>query len=57
MKNLHIGTRLGIAFAALLVIVGIITSIGVWRLQSVGQLTDVIGQRCTGQGKTGQFLL
>jgi methyl-accepting chemotaxis protein len=42
MKNLHIGTRLGIAFAALLVIVGIITSIGVWRLQSVGQLTDVM---------------
>ena len=42
MKNLHIGTRLGIAFAALLIIVGIITGIGVWRLQSVGKLTDVM---------------
>jgi len=40
MKNLKIGTRLGIAFAALLVLMSIITGIGVWRLQSVGNLTD-----------------
>jgi len=42
MKNLKIGTRLGIAFAALLLIMSCITGIGVWRLQSVGNLTDRI---------------
>ncbi|WP_034299369.1 methyl-accepting chemotaxis protein [Herbaspirillum sp. RV1423] len=40
MKNLKIGTRLGIGFAAVLVLMSIITAIGVWRLQSVGKLTD-----------------
>jgi len=40
MKNLKIGTRLGIAFAALLILMSVITGIGVWRLQSVGSLTD-----------------
>jgi methyl-accepting chemotaxis protein len=40
MKNLKIGTRLGIGFAAILVLMSIITAIGVWRLQSVGSLTD-----------------
>src|SRR5450830_331147 len=42
MKNMKIGTRLGAAFAALLVIMSCITGIGVWRLQSVGNLTDRI---------------
>jgi len=40
MKNLKIGTRLGIGFAAILVLMSIITAIGVWRLQSVGNMTD-----------------
>jgi methyl-accepting chemotaxis protein len=40
MKNLKIGTRLGAGFAALLILMSIITSIGIWRLQSVGSLTD-----------------
>ncbi|MCA1322789.1 methyl-accepting chemotaxis protein [Herbaspirillum sp. alder98] len=40
MKNMKIGTRLALGFAAILVLMGIITSIGVWRLQSVGKLND-----------------
>ncbi|WDZ97789.1 methyl-accepting chemotaxis protein [Herbaspirillum sp. WKF16] len=42
MKNMKIGTRLGLGFAAILVLMGLITAIGVWRLQGVGKLNDVM---------------
>jgi methyl-accepting chemotaxis protein len=42
MKNMKIGTRLALGFAAILVLMGVITSIGVWRLQSVGKLNDTM---------------
>jgi len=42
MKNLNIGTRLGAAFAALLVLMSLITGIGIWRLQAVGNLTSLM---------------
>ncbi len=42
MKNMKIGMRLGIGFATVLILLSVITAIGVWRLQSVGKLTDFI---------------
>ncbi|EJM95424.1 methyl-accepting chemotaxis protein [Herbaspirillum sp. YR522] len=42
MKNMKIGTRLALGFAAILVLMGIITAIGVWRLHSVGTLNDTM---------------
>ncbi|MFL9925823.1 methyl-accepting chemotaxis protein [Herbaspirillum lusitanum] len=42
MKNMKIGTRLGLGFAAILILMGLITGIGVWRLQSVGKLNDLM---------------
>ena len=42
MKNLNIGTRLGIAFAGLLLLMSVSTGIGIWRLQSMGSMTEHI---------------
>lgn len=40
MGNLRIGVRLAIGFAAVLVLLMIITGIGVWRLQEVGSAAE-----------------
>jgi methyl-accepting chemotaxis protein len=40
MKNLRIGTRLAIGFAIVLAFMLLITGIGVWRLQEVGNATE-----------------
>ncbi|WP_343650629.1 methyl-accepting chemotaxis protein [Herbaspirillum sp.] len=42
MKNMTIGMRLGLAFAAVLVLMAMITGIGIWRLQAVGKLNDMM---------------
>ena len=42
MKNMKIGTRLGLGFAAILVLMALTTGIGVWRLQAVGKLNDTM---------------
>ncbi|MGJ7612063.1 MULTISPECIES: methyl-accepting chemotaxis protein [unclassified Variovorax] len=40
LKNLKIGTRLGLGFAAMLLLMGVIAGTGFLRLASVGQSTD-----------------
>jgi methyl-accepting chemotaxis protein len=42
MKNLRIGARLAIGFAVVLILMMSITGIGVWRLQEVGNATEVM---------------
>ncbi len=42
MKNLRIGTRLGLGFAAMLLLLGAISGIGMMRLHSVGDATDAM---------------
>ncbi len=39
MKNLKIGTRLGLGFAIVLLLTAVISSIGIWRLQTVAEST------------------
>ncbi|RJF96566.1 HAMP domain-containing protein [Noviherbaspirillum cavernae] len=39
MKNLRIGTRLGIGFAIVLVLLALMTAIGIWRLHAVAEAT------------------
>ncbi|MFZ6647015.1 methyl-accepting chemotaxis protein [Undibacterium sp. TJN25] len=39
MKNLKIGTRLGLGFALVLLLTAIISGIGIWRLQTVADST------------------
>ena len=39
IKNFKIGTRLGMGFAVVLLFLGVIAGLGVWRLQSVGHAT------------------
>ncbi|MEJ7688537.1 MAG: methyl-accepting chemotaxis protein [Variovorax sp.] len=45
MKNLNIGTRLGIGFALVLALLASIAAIGVLRLQAVGHATQDLTQR------------
>jgi methyl-accepting chemotaxis protein len=45
MKNLRIGTRLGIGFALVLALMVFMTAIGVWRLQNVAQATHDMTQQ------------
>lgn len=40
MKNFKIGTRLGIGFALVLLLLSVIAGLGVWRLQNVGDATE-----------------
>ncbi|MFZ4478408.1 MAG: methyl-accepting chemotaxis protein [Rhodoferax sp.] len=40
LGDLKIGTRLGIGFALVLLLLGVIAGLGVWRLQKVGDTTD-----------------
>ncbi|ALU88941.1 methyl-accepting chemotaxis transducer transmembrane protein [Herbaspirillum rubrisubalbicans M1] len=42
MKNMTIGTRLGLGFATILALMAMITGIGVWRLQEVSKLNDAM---------------
>jgi methyl-accepting chemotaxis protein len=42
MKNMTIGTRLGLGFAAILGLMLVIAAIGVGRLQAVGNLNDTM---------------
>ena len=44
MKNLSIGTRLGGGFALVLLLMALMTTFGVWRLQTVAQATNEITQ-------------
>jgi methyl-accepting chemotaxis protein len=44
IKNLKIGTRLGMGFAVVLLFLGVIAGLGVWRLQSVGLATDMMAK-------------
>jgi len=45
MKNLRIGSRLGLGFAVILSLLVLMTVIGVWRLQDIGTRTaDMIAQ-------------
>ena len=39
MNNIAIGTRLGLAFAAMLLITALIATVGVWRLGTLQQVT------------------
>ena len=45
MKNLRIGTRLGIGFALVLLLMACIAGIGVFRLQGVGDAVQEMVQR------------
>jgi methyl-accepting chemotaxis protein len=45
MKNLRIGTRLGIGFALVLALMVFMTAIGVWRLQNVAHATHDMTQQ------------
>ena len=45
MKNLRIGARLGIGFALVLALMVFMTSIGIWRLQTVAQATHEMTQQ------------
>ncbi|ART46861.1 methyl-accepting chemotaxis protein [Acidovorax carolinensis] len=45
MKNLKIGTRLGGGFALVLVLMVMMTTIGLWRLQTVAQATHNMTQQ------------
>jgi methyl-accepting chemotaxis protein len=45
MKNLKIGARLGIGFAMVLMLTGLMTGIGIWRLQAVAQATHDMTQQ------------
>jgi methyl-accepting chemotaxis protein len=40
MKNLKIGTRLGMGFALVLLLLSVIAGLGMWRLQEVGGATE-----------------
>jgi methyl-accepting chemotaxis protein len=42
MKNLKIGTRLGLGFGLVLLLVAIIAATGFWRLHEAGSATDVM---------------
>ena len=42
IKNFKIGTRLGMGFAVVLLFLGVIAGLGVWRLQSVGLATEAM---------------
>ena len=44
IKNFKIGTRLGMGFAVVLLFLGVIAGLGVWRLQSVGLATEAMAQ-------------
>ena len=43
--NLKIGVRLGIGFAMVLALTALMTAIGVWRLQDIGDATEAMARR------------
>ncbi|MEO8837345.1 MAG: methyl-accepting chemotaxis protein, partial [Herbaspirillum sp.] len=45
MKNMRIGTRLGLGFGILAVLIAIIMAVGIWRLQTLGNAVDVVTQQ------------
>ncbi|RJG08141.1 HAMP domain-containing protein [Noviherbaspirillum cavernae] len=45
MKNLKIGTRLGIGFAVVLLLMTLMIGIGIWRLQAVAETTQDMMQK------------
>ncbi len=44
MRNLKIGTRLALAFAAVLLILACSVAVGIWRLNSLAETTRLIGK-------------
>ena len=45
IRNLSISIRLALAFGAVLLLLGIISGLGIWRLQEVGQAADAMAKR------------
>ncbi|HTN65040.1 MAG TPA: methyl-accepting chemotaxis protein, partial [Burkholderiaceae bacterium] len=45
MKNFKIGVRLGIGFAMVLALTVLMTAIGVWRLQDIGDATETLARQ------------
>jgi len=45
LNSYRIGTRLGIGFALVLVLMAMMTVVGIWRLKNVGDATNVLVQR------------
>jgi len=42
IRNLAIGTRLGVGFGCVLALLSLMAGIGIWRLQSVGTMTNAL---------------
>jgi methyl-accepting chemotaxis protein len=42
IQNLRIGTRLGLGFGCVLVLLSLMAGIGIWRLQDVGTMTNTL---------------
>lgn len=45
IKNLRIGIRLALGFGVVLLLLGIISGLGIWRLQEVGNAADAMARR------------
>ena len=45
IRNLRIGIRLRLAFGAVLLLLGIVSGLGIWRLQQVGDAADAMAKR------------
>ena len=45
IRNLSISIRLTLAFGAVLLLLGIISGLGIWRLQQVGEAADAMAKR------------
>src|SRR5690606_11463122 len=44
IKNLKIGARLGMAFGLLLILMGFMTFMGIWKLQQVAHATELMDE-------------
>ena len=45
IRNLRIGIRLRLDFGAMLLLLGIVSGLGIWRLQQVGDAADAMAKR------------
>ena len=45
IRNLRIGIRLALGFGAVLLLLGSISGLGIWRLQQVGEAADAMAKR------------